>query len=622
MTTFLRKLGDLVRRGQQRRFSAIDFDSRHVRIVQGEQTAGGARIVKLATADVPEGLDMADPQALGALLGRTLDQMRLRNAPIIMSVPRGQAVLKPVILPPVATTSELAGMVQYQAEKELSFRPDEAVVDFTLESHYGIEHATGGQEAEGEHVLVAAVRRPVVEYYQAVAKAAGARLLRLGLRPYANMRCVQAYVPHEGAGRVALVHVTADEAEIDVMDAGALAFSRSAVVKVPASGGPADPAVRDAIATVVTEVTRSLQSYLGVERDHRIDVLLVAGGTGIEPQVREELFRRLSVRCELLNPARALGLEDPGPAASAFVSALGLALAQGPEAVSPFDFLNPKRPVVQRDLKKAAAIAAVAALVLALLGVVGSAALYRYAAESRVSGLTEEYNKLKEENRKIGALAKRLETVDSWVRAGRNWLDQWAYLSAVFPSCTDVYATNLKTSPDGSVNFTVKAKSNEAINELGKRLAAAGYDFKPGQVTSGSDPYGYTYATTIKVMVKPGMKVDLASVSPVPRPEDDASAKEFGKTSAAASGATASGATSAGAAGPAAGQPGPDAPYPVRYKAWMGRYEALMKERPPDSQVEAATAWRAKREALRAEMPKMTPSRPPPSSGSGKHNHE
>ena len=618
MTTFLRKLGDRVRRGQQRRFSAIDFDSRHVWIAQGEQTAGGARIVKLATADVPEGLDMADPQALGALLGRTLDQMRLRTREIIMSVPRGQAVLKPVILPPVATTSELAGMVHYQAEKELSFRPDEAVVDFTLESHYGLSHAPGGQEAEGEHVLVAAVRRPVVEYYQAVAKAAGARLLRLGLRPYADMRCVQAYVPHEAAGRVALVHVTADEAEIDVMDAGALTFSRSAVVKVPAAGGPADPAVRDAVGTVVTEVTRSLQSYLGVERDSPLDVLLVAGGTGIEPHVREELFRRLSVRCELLNPARALGLEDPGPAASAFVSALGLALGQGSEAVPPFDFLNPKRPVVQRDLKKVAAIAAVAALVLALVTVVGSAALYYYAAESRVSALTEEYNRLKEENRKVSALAKRVETVDSWVRAGRNWLDQWAYLSAVFPSCTDVYATSLKTNPDGSVNFTVKARSNEAINELGLRLAAAGYDFKPGQVTSGSDPYGYTYATTIKVMVKPGMKVDLASVSPVPRPEDDASVKEFGKPSGAASGAAASGATSGGPAAP----PGPDAPYAVRYRAWMSQYEALMKARPPESEVEATTAWRAKREALRAEMPKPPPApAPPPSSGSERHRH-
>jgi len=615
MTTFLRKLGDRVRRGQQRRFIAIDFDSRHVRIAQGEQTAGGARIVKLATADVPEGLDTADPQALGALLGRTLDQMHLRNTPIIMSVPRGQAVLKPVILPPVATTSELAGMVQYQAEKELSFRPDEAVVDFTLQSHYGIEHAPGGQEAEGEHVLVAAVRRPVVEYYQAVAKAAGARLLRLGLRPYANMRCVQAYVPHEGAGRVALVHVTADEAEIDVMDAGALTFSRSAVVKVPASGDPADPAVRDAVGTVVTEVARSLQSYVGVERDHCIDVLLVAGGTGIEPHVREELFRRLSVRCELLNPAQALGLEDSGPAASAFVSALGLALGQGSEAAPPFDFLNPKRPVVQRDLKKAAAIAAVAALVLVLLSVVGSAALYRYAAESRVSALTEEYNKLKEENRKIGALAKRIETVDSWVRAGRNWLDQWAYLSAVFPSCTDVYATSLKTNPDGSVNFTVKAKSNEAINELGKRLAAAGYDFKPGQVTSGSDPYGYTYATTIKVMVKPGMKVDLASVSPVPRPEDDVSAKEFGKPSAAAA------AASGGEA------PKPPAPSPgnlTRYQAWRARMDALYKEKPSSSQGQARREWDAKVSALSRERPPPDSPQPPssPSSESGKHRHD
>jgi len=614
MATLLTKLADVLRGRPGRRFSAIDFDTRHLRVAAAEQTSAGVRILKLATADMPAGIDMTDAQAVGAFIGSTLDQMHLRNTCLIMCVPRGQAVLKPLILPQVATTSELAGMVQYQAEKELSFRPDEAVVDFTLESHYGTGQAAG-HESEGENVLVAAVRRPVVEYYQAIAAAAGARLLRLGLRPYANMRCVEAYARHETGSRVALVHITADEAEIDVIEAGALTFSRSAVLKVPLAAAADEAAVREATCAVAAEVARSLQSYLGVDRGHKIDAVLVAGGTGIEAAAAEELHRRLSIRCERLDPAPSLGLETGGPDASAFVSALGLALAQAPDAMTPFDFLNPKRPVAQRDFRKLGAIAAAAAFVLAILTVVASASLYYYAAESRLGDLTEQYNKLKEENRKVGALAKRVETVDGWIRGGRNWLDQWAYLSAVFPSCTETYVTSLKTNADGSVSFVVKAKSNEAINGLGKRLAAAGYDIKPGQVTTGGDPYGYTYSTTVKIIVKPDMKVDLASVSPVPRPEDDASAKEFGKpvgSRAEAARPPASGAAPQPAAPAASGNLTP-------YQAWRGRMEAIYKERPPSSDPEGRKAWAQRYETLMKERPQPDPAPPPQKA---KHNHD
>jgi len=630
--TMLGKLAGVFKGRQGRRFSAIDFDSRQLRVVEAELTSSGVRIIKLATADMSAGLDMADAQAIGAFIGSTLGKMKLRNTAIIMSVPRGQAVLKPLVLPPVATTSELAAMVQYQAEKELSFRPDEAVVDFTMESHYGTGQ-TSSQETEGENVLVAAVRRPVVEYYQAIAQAAGTKLLRLGLRPYANMRCMEAYVRQEMQARLALVDITADEAEIDVIEGGALTFSRSAVLKIPAAGEADEAAIREAVAAVATEVARSLQSYLGVERGHKIEAVLVAGGTGIEAAVAEELRKRLSIRCERLNPSPSLGLEASGPEASAFVSALGLALGQAPDAAAPFDFLNPKRPVVQRDLRKLGVIAAAAAFVLAILVVVASASVYYYAAESRLGSLTQEYNTLKDENRKVAATAKRVETIDGWIRSGRNWLDQWALLSAAFPSCTETYATSLKTNPDGSISIGVKAKNNDAINDLGKRLAGAGYDFKPGQVTTGGDPYGYSYATTIKILVKPDMKVDLASASPVPRPEDDASAKEFGKPAGGRSeGGRSEGGRSEGGRSEGGrsegGKPGAPGPSPAAappapgnltpYQAWQARMQALSKERPPSSEQEARRVWTQRFKALMKERPQPDP----PPSQKAKHNHE
>ncbi|MBE3071213.1 MAG: pilus assembly protein PilM [Planctomycetes bacterium] len=599
-------LKSLAPRRKLGRYCALDFDGRHLRVVQADSTGGQTRILKLVTIDMPAGLDLSDAAALGAFVGRALDTLRLKGAAVLMNVPRGQAILKPLVLPPVAGPGELARMVQFQAAKEFTFKPDEAVIDFTIESHYGAE--TGPEDQpEGEHVLVAAVQRPVLEYYQKVAAAAGVRLLRLGLRPYANIRCVEVFGGLQVRGRAAVVHVTSDETEIDVMEGGGLTFSRSAVVAVPVPGG--DPAAEaEAVSAVVQEVTRSLQSYMAVERGQRIDAVLLAGGTGIEEAVAAELTQRLHVRCELFRPAPALGLED-GPAdASAFIAPLGLAVGQGDAAAPPFDFLNPKRPPVERDVTKIVTVAAVSAVVLVVVSAFAGAAMHLMSANGRVGELTEQLNGLTKGNRKVAALKKRIDAIDGWAGKDRNWLDQWASMSAQFPACTEVYASGLTANPDGSLGIGVRARTNEAIEDLAARLGKAGYEFKPGQVTTGNDRFGYTYTTSVKVIVKPGMKVNVAELAAVPRPADDVSAQRLSaapaETRTGRTSRTRPGRSEAPAAPVAAAPEAPAAPdgaSPV--EVWQAKYAALMKERPPADQAEALAAWRERREVLRRERP-------------------
>ncbi|MFW6061439.1 MAG: pilus assembly protein PilM, partial [Planctomycetota bacterium] len=110
-----------------RKLVAVDFDSRQLRLVEAERHRSGARIVRLAGFPMPEGIDLTDAQAVGAFLGRTLREMRLSRARVLMNVPRGQSVLKPLTLPPGTHSDEIAGMVQYQVSGELPFRSEEAV---------------------------------------------------------------------------------------------------------------------------------------------------------------------------------------------------------------------------------------------------------------------------------------------------------------------------------------------------------------------------------------------------------------------------------------------------------------------------------------------------------------
>ncbi len=541
-----RVLDNLRRTASPRRFVAVDFDARQLRVVHAERAGGGARVLKIAAVSPPGGVDVRDPRQVGSLLGATLKDMRLRNAGVLMTVTRGEAVLKPVTLPPGTAEADLAGMVQFQVEKELPFRIEEAVVDFTVETHYDVGAAQSSAAEDvpdrGVDVLVGAVRLGVVDHYRQIADAAGVKLLRLGLRPYANMRCVDACTRRTASESLLVVHFGAGETEIDVLVGNSLTFSRSVGVKVPPAGG--DPHEKaQSVRSVVLEVVRSIQSYQAMERGFRIDNILVAGGTGVEEVAAEELSRRLDAPAGMFDPSKALGLgqvENP----SALISALGLAISQAAPEQLPFDFLNPKRPPVRRNWGRIGGIAAAAVILLGLATAVTAGSIYIGEKEAALAEVRGKYNEARERQRTLEKLKKRVEAVREWQDERREWLAHWAYLSALFPSAKDAYVTGIKTGADGMISFTVHARDSQIITDLGRRLTEAGYQFQPGRLATVSDSHGYNYTADVRVFIVPEMEVDLHAVKPVPRPADDDSINRLlrkSRTSAAAPSASSGG---------------------------------------------------------------------------------
>jgi Tfp pilus assembly PilM family ATPase len=517
MAGVLDKLGRWMGGG---RLVAVDFDRRHLRLVESVRTAGVATLHRLRSVELPEDLDVNDAQALGHVLAGTLREMGLSGARLLMNVPRGQSVLKPLTFPPGTDAADLPDMVLYQMESELPFPVADAAIDFTVETHYAAE-AAGQDEEEGVDVLVAAVRLGIVDYYRRVASAAGSKLLGLGLRPYSNVRCLRSCLPEpaeEGEG-LALVYLTADEAEIDVLSGpgrGRLAFSRSAAVLAP--GAEEDPSAR--AQAVVTEAARSLRSYQTLDSGGRIDSVLVAGGTGLETDVADALSRRLAVSCERFDPSAGLGL-SAGVDASGFLPALGL--AAGPDE-RPLDFLAPKKPPVRRDKRKLR-VAGIAAGVLAVLaGLWVAAAVHLGAKEARLAELKRQ---VKENEPHVDAareLEDCVERIESWQSGGRDWLTHWAHVACLFPSCRDAYVTSVRTGSDGRMGLEVRARQPEVIDDLRRKLTEAGYRFKSDGVSTAPDPHGYKYQAPVDLRIPEDMEVDLSTVEPEPRPADDVAA--------------------------------------------------------------------------------------------------
>ena len=506
-----------------KRFAAIDFDSRRIHIVCAERTGKGARIRQLTHADIPAELDTSDARAVGAFLGRTLRKMRLGVKAVVMSVPRGLAVLKPLQFPPGTALNDLAGMVQYQVEKELPFPLAEAVVDFTVANHYDAEVAA---DRPNVNVLVSAVRLPVVEHYKQIALAAGVKLFRLGLRSAAAMRCVTECLGPEAAGPLAMIHVTSDETEIMVLSAGTLAFSRSALFAEPLEHEVPPGEVARHVRTVATEIARSLQAYQAAEGGGNIKQLLLAGGTGIEAGVAKSLARLLGVRCERFNPAEALSLRDDGQT-SAFIASLGMAVGHDGSA-TPFDFLNPKRPRVRHDVKKIRRGLLAAAAGVALVVAVTAGLVWVGGKNAAVEALKKQNAELEKKRKPVDLRTKQLKALSEWNAKNSDTLGHWAYVSTVAPSCTDMYITSFHAGSDGALKLSVRAKDHNTILKLSRALQAgnSGYTVSTGRGTWEKDNVSYRHGTTVTVRPPKGKPGDISELKPPSRPLDDVSHRE------------------------------------------------------------------------------------------------
>ncbi len=516
-----------------RRFAAVDCDSRQLRIVEAERVGRNIRIGRTAVVEFPEDLDPGDAGQLGPFLGRTLKKMKLSKAPLLMTVHRAEAVLKPLTLPPGTDADEMAGMVQFQMQSELPYRLEEAVVDFTVQTHYDAAPPSGHGQA-GIDVLVAAVKLPVVDHYRQVANLAGARLVRLGLGPYADRRCIEACVQRDGEDVLAVVHLTADAAEINVLDGGSLAFTRSAVIDLPDPDQSDQDARDQAVNAVTLEAARSLRSYIALEGGKRVNRLIVAGSTGIESDLVEALGQRIGVTGEQLDPTERLRLResDSPQQASGLITALGLAISSAGQAM-PFDFLNPRRPRVQRDNKRTAVLAGLAGLVLLIAGLwlVPQKLLLQPLGE-RILRHQARLAREKDKAEALKADRARLSGFDDWLYRRGAPLVHSQHISALLPGPEELVLRDLKFGDReleiggkrrwrATVSFRAKAPSKTVLYGLRDRLEQAGYSVEFQAVTTDPRDPHYGYYVDVTVFYSPQMEVDLAAVSPEPRPADE-----------------------------------------------------------------------------------------------------
>ena len=550
--------------GLGRRITAIDVDGQVLRLVQTVHRYGRTRVTRFAAErlDLAGDSNLTDPTVMGLAISKALSQLRWKSSVVVMGLPRANVVLRTIQLPPSDHPGELASMVHFQVAKDLPFPIEEAVIDFTIQGEvradFDTTQATRGELSPNPEsqvrldILVAAVKKDDVRFYQQTAAAAGFKLAGLGLRSYANARCVEACQLTSPNETVALVSLRPDEVIIDVLSGRSLVFSRVATVKQPDDETPEETEeapsesktpnpdqeitkpLRDLqfAQTVTIEVVRSLHSFQGTVSRNPVARVVVAGGTSNEQDVVQALQNRLSIPANLLNPAAAMGLpESVSQHASAALAVFGLGIGVNDTEGMPFDFLQPKQPSPPpspRRVKVFIGAAVGAALLVMMLGLRAHLAGKRHTVRN---SLTQQIAKEKKNLPTYKRMQLQVAGIRDWRNLGRNWLDEYVCLTTNMPPQKEVYLSSLSLSSQGIVRMSVLAKSGEILARLEEQLRTAGYQVKPLAITPGTDKAGYPFRSSVEVILpdrtppKPGSAQPGTNPSPdgTTAPKDDPS---------------------------------------------------------------------------------------------------
>jgi Tfp pilus assembly PilM family ATPase len=522
------------RGGRVSSITALVVETDNLRVVEAVANGNDATVKRVFTGklDLPADSEKPSAESLGSAIRQTLKELRIKPGPIVMGIPRAQVILRNLVLPALPDLNELAQMLHFQIGRDLPFSMTEAVIDFKVLHEIEEPPKPAGDGAEETRaarkleILVATARRESIDYCQRVAEAAGLKLVGLGWLPYATARCAEVARLSERAFNVAIVSLRPREIGIDIVGHDSLLFSRDIAIQLLGDIPPDSAAIDCPIeyaGAVAVEVARSLHGFTGMEHGDEIGRIVVAGTTDCEARVAAALHRDLGMETTLFNPARLDIPDSSVKAAAGAMSAIGLATGTASSEGLRFDFLNPKKPRPPRNLGRIKLIGSIAGVVLLIALLFGIRSSLVNKRMKVYESLTAEATKLGKHTKIFKLMKLQAATLRRWEQGGRDWLDEYAHVSAALPSAEEIYVTSFTVGRTGTIRLGVQAKSGELISRLDRQLRAAGYDVKPIAINPASDRYGYPFRSAVELRLTSKTGINLQTNLPPARPADDAS---------------------------------------------------------------------------------------------------
>jgi type IV pilus assembly protein PilM len=337
----------------------LDIGSSSVKLVQLREKKGGYTLQAFGASRLPpetivDGALMNSAAVVQAIQ-ELISEQKVKAKDVAIGV-RGHSVIIKKIQLPRMSQDELDDSIQWEAEQYIPFDVKDVNIDTQILTPQG--------DAAGQmDVLLVAAKKDMINDYTSVCAEAGLTATVVDVDAFAVQNAYEtSYEPSLGE-TVVLINVGAAVTNINILADGATTFTRDVTMGGNAfteeiqkqlnvsyeeaealkigGQGETDAVVPQEVERVIQgvaeqlagEIQRSLDFYAATAADHRISRVFLSGGTARIPALFKVIEQRAAVPVEILNPFKAIEIDnkkfDPAQLTSAAASAavaVGLAL--------------------------------------------------------------------------------------------------------------------------------------------------------------------------------------------------------------------------------------------------------------------------------------------------------
>lgn len=486
--------------GRNRKVVALDWDAKTLKAVEAVINAGGLRVQRVISVQIPGDVKCNEPDSFGAFIKGVLHEKRFGTHQALMAVPRDKVILINLRVPQ-APVGDLSNMVKLQASRELPFSVEEAVMDFA-----------GSQANDAPEFLdltVGAIQREAMGFFTQLAQKAGLHLVRLGLRPNSGLVSITRGLQPFSDDRILFVDIGAQTTEISIFRWGRLTFSRAVSINIDTDAG-SEPARR----SLLMEVLRTVEAYRAQD-PNKLDQVIVAGDSGVEGWLVESLRGRFQAPASIYDPTWTVSIEkDRAQQMAGFCAVLGLLTGQAVPELGRFDFVNPKHPADLKAIRRKQVTIGACVAVVALLAIWAASNTYIGSLSAEKKQLEVQIADLQKKIKEGKQISSRIESVQKWTDQEIVWVDLLKTLAEQMPGNVDGYATKLQAKGQNrQVDLGLRVASMTLPNDLCSRLAVLeGVTPEIRNTTQGSGKYPFTSDLIVRIdpPAKPGTSKDKA----------------------------------------------------------------------------------------------------------------
>lgn len=431
----------------------FDLEGNHLLAVEAIVEKGRARVERAVTAvRVAAGEERDDPGSIGRWIRGVLDEHGFRAKRAIVSVSRGEALIKRLEIP-VGSLSETERheVIRLQMARQASLTSAESVIDYV---------SMDGEGEAGGALTVTAAAMPSerVEWRREIARSAGLRLTGIRLRS-AGVRAVLASAG-EHLRPVLVIAPGCGSFELLVIESGRLVFSRSIDAPMPTG---TDRESHDVYADrVAVEASRTWMSYRVSPEGKEVERLVVLGAEPLGGAISDAVSERLELPAEILTPGDLFDT-DEGVERSVLTPVVPLAglLLCGTLGIPVLDFANPRAAPDTRAVLRQAALGGV--LLLILFGGAGFLLANRDLGRQRAALETLKQENSKAIDRYVAAQLEgaRLGHIRAWTDSSVDWLAHLDAIVGMMPDPTQAALSELGVTVHQRARFRPGAQLND-----------------------------------------------------------------------------------------------------------------------------------------------------------------